>query len=233
MGNRLTKELKEEIVKGFQAGKPSTKLAKDYACTPATIIRVVKASLTEDEYLKLKNSNSKRKSLAKNKKPVDDKNINKKVPESLGDKNQPVENLTLNVDTDFPVLESTNLHVFTEIAPLNSDNSWDHQKEVACIPINSCEMPKILYMVVDKKVELESRQLKEFAEWEFLPDEDQNRYVIPLFSSQREAKKICSKNQRVLKVPDSKLFILSAPYLLKKGITRLILDDSIIALDLA
>ncbi len=86
-------------------------------------------------------------------------------------------------------------------------------------------------MLVDKKVELESKPLKEFSEWSFLPEEDQERFAIPLFSNQRDAKRCCSRNQRVLKVPDSKVFIISSSYLLSKGITRLIIDDSLIAVD--
>ncbi len=232
MRSKLTQVLKQEIVKGFQEGKSSTQLAKIYDCTPATIIRVVKASLTDEEYLKLKNSKVKSKSSTKNNRVEQEKIVKENVSTAIEDKSQFVKNTSFNVEIDSPVQESGNLNVFTEIVPLNADGSWEHQKEVACIPLKSDALPKTVYMLVDKKVELESRQLKEFSEWGFLPDEDQNRFVIPLFSSQREAKRSCSKSQRVLKVPDSKLFVLSTPYLLKKGITRLILDDSIIALDL-
>ena len=34
------------------------------------------------------------------------------------------------------------------------------------------DFPKIVYMVVDKKIELEIKLLKDFPEWEFLPHDD-------------------------------------------------------------
>ena len=81
------------------------------------------------------------------------------------------------------------------------------------------------------KVELDPKQLKEFSEWSFLCPQDQERLVIALYSNQRSAKRNCLKTQRVLKVPDSKVFSISSSYLLSKGITRLIFDDLLIAID--
>ena len=86
-------------------------------------------------------------------------------------------------------------------------------------------------MLVDKAVELESKPLKEFAQWSFLPEKDQNRLALVLFSNQRSAKRSCSRNQRVIKVPDSSIFKITFPHLIAKGITRLILDESLIAID--
>ena len=86
-------------------------------------------------------------------------------------------------------------------------------------------------MLIDKKNELDSKALNEFSEWSFLSDQDKARLAIPLYSNQRVAKRNCGRSQKVLKVPDSRVFILSSSYLLSKGITRLIMDESLIAID--
>ena len=91
---------------------------------------------------------------------------------------------------------------FQEIIPLISEFAWEEQKEVAAKAFAVDLLPETVYMLVDKKVELESRPLKDFSQWSFLPEQDQERLVIMLFSNQRSAKRNCSRNQRVLKVPN-------------------------------
>ncbi len=124
------------------------------------------------------------------------------------------------------------MQVFKELIPLISPpEEWEKQKEVACKKLSEDVFPDVVYMLVDKKVELDAKPLKDFPDWSFLPESDQRRLAISLFSNQRNAKRDCSRNQRVLKVPNVDVFRLSSSYLLSKGITRLILDDSLIALD--
>ena len=86
-------------------------------------------------------------------------------------------------------------------------------------------------MIVDKKVELDLQLIADLPEWSFLPENELKRNAILVFANQRSAKRICSRNQRVIKIPNTSVFRLSKPYLISKGITRLILEDSIIALD--
>ena len=130
-----------------------------------------------------------------------------------------------------PFASKGSSEVFQELIPLVSGVEWEEQKEVACTPISPDVLPAVVYMLIDKKVELETKPLKDFSQWSFLPEKDQNRLAITLFSNQRSAKRSCSRNQRVLKVPNPLVFMLSSPFLLSKGISRLILDDSLIALD--
>jgi len=86
-------------------------------------------------------------------------------------------------------------------------------------------------MIVDKKVELELKLISDLPEWSFLPSNELERNAILLFTNQRSAKRSCSRNQRVIKIPNTNIFKLSKSYLISKGITRLILEDSIIAID--
>ncbi len=121
---------------------------------------------------------------------------------------------------------------FEEIAPLVSDFDFEEEKQKSDFEIlNQDSLPDSVYMIVDKKVELECQSISSLPEWSFLPENELKRKAIILFSNQRSAKRSCSRNQRVIKVPNTSVFNISKPFLLSKGITRLILEDSIISID--
>jgi hypothetical protein len=92
-------------------------------------------------------------------------------------------------------------------------------------------LPDSAYMLVDKVVELDARPLKEFPELGLLDDAEQERQGLCLFASPRAAKRQCGRSQRVIKVPDTAVFQRTSSYLLARGITRLVLDGTLIALD--
>ena len=121
---------------------------------------------------------------------------------------------------------------FEEIAPLVSGFDFDLKKQKSDFEILDYEcLPESVYMIVDKKVELELQLISDLPEWSFLPENELQRKAILLFANQRSAKRICSRSQRVIKIPNTSIFKLSKSYLISKGITRLILEDSIIGLD--
>jgi DNA-binding transcriptional regulator YhcF (GntR family) len=121
---------------------------------------------------------------------------------------------------------------FEEIAPLVSGFDFDLKKQKSDFEILDYEcLPESVYMIVDKKVELELQLISDLPEWSFLPDNELQRKAILLFANQRSAKRICSRSQRVIKIPNTSIFKLSQSYLISRGITRLILEDSIIGLD--
>ncbi len=121
---------------------------------------------------------------------------------------------------------------FEEIAPLLTDFELDlDQKKSDFEILNYKSLPESVYMIVDKKVELELHPISDLPEWSFLPEKELQRNAILLFANQRSAKRICSRNQRVIKIPNTNIFQLSKSFLISKGITRLILEDSIIGLD--
>ena len=121
---------------------------------------------------------------------------------------------------------------FAEIAPLISSFGFEtEEKKVDCQNLEKVNLPEILYMLVDKKIELEVQHISDLPEWGFLPENELKRSVILLFSNQRSAKRSCSRNQKVIKIPNPRVFSISKSYLLSKGITRLILEDSLISLE--
>ena len=121
---------------------------------------------------------------------------------------------------------------FEVIAPLVSDFDFDQEKKKSDFEILNYEsLPESVYMIVDKKVELDLQTISDLPEWWFLPESELERNAIILFPNQRSAKRSCSRNQRVIKIPNTSIFEISKSYLIAKGITRLILEDSIIAVD--
>ena len=122
--------------------------------------------------------------------------------------------------------------VFRELVPLVADSvAFNDRPTVQCEPLLPGLLPSSVYMLVDKTVELDARPLKEFSELGLLADDDQDRRALCLFANPRSAKRQCGRSQRVIKVPDTSVFELTTSYLLARGITRLVLEGSLIALN--
>ena len=142
--------------------------------------------------------------------------------------NDNVEKSLLNRDTNFNYqkLEES----FFEIAPLISNLEFDKQKDISSKPIDKFELPNKVFMIVDNKIELEPKLLKEYSEWEFLPKEDLERKTLEIFSDQRIAKSKCNKNQKLIKIPNSKVFLIASKFLKSRGISRIIFYDNLLSL---
>ena len=132
------------------------------------------------------------------------------------------ENIT---DSNFAPSDS-----FFEIAPIDYEMNNLSRKELSSVPISEVDFPKVVYMIVDKKIELEIKILKDFPEWEFLPYEDLKRKTIEIFFDLNLAKRSCKKEQKVLKVPNTDVFRIAAPVLMAKGISRIVCAENLIAL---
>ena len=221
---RLTKKQKEEIVKSFQSGKTIDSLSEEYSCTNTTIIRNLKKSLGDSKY---KDSLNISKSLEKSK-----KNKKNDLPKAKFDdedlNNDSINSKVLNENitaSSFNPIDS-----FFEIAPIDYEVNDLSRKELSSVSISEFDFPKVVYMVVDKKIELEIKLLKDFPEWEFLPHDDLNRKTIEIFFDLNLAKRSCNKDQKVLKVPNTDVFRIAAPILLEKGISRIVCAENLIAL---
>ena len=120
---------------------------------------------------------------------------------------------------------------FHEVAILTGVTHHDSHEPVACQPIGPGVLPDSVYMLVDKVVELDPRPLADFPELGTLGSAEQDRQALCLYSSPRMAKRQCGRNQRVIRVPDTSVFTRTSRYLLARGITRLVMEGSLIALD--
>ena len=130
-----------------------------------------------------------------------------------------------NIETEFPQDSS-----FFEIVPLDCEVDSSTQKDLSSIPISEVNFPKIVYMIVDKKIELETKYLKDYPEWRFLSEDELSRKTIEIHNDIKVAKVACNKEQKVIKVPNTNIFKLVAPILLKKGISRIVSTDQLISL---
>ena len=220
MAKRLTEDQKKELISIFKKGIEIKELSQKFNCTKLTIVRNLKKELGESKY-----------------KEITNKNINSiKEPAKLekSKKNKPnieyssTDNSSKGLKEDVSDFASTDS--FFEIVPLDYEIENAPRKELSSVSISEIDFPKVVYMVVDKKIELEIKLLKDFPEWDFLPLADLNRKTIEIFFDLNLAKRSCNKEQKVLKVPNTDVFRIAAPVLLEKGISRIVCAENLIAL---
>jgi len=120
---------------------------------------------------------------------------------------------------------------FTELVPLQGVGDLSGRSTIEARPLAEGLLPESVYMLVDKLVELDARPLRDFPELGPLDDTELERHGLCLYGSPRAAKRQCGRSQRVIKVPDTGVFERTSHYLLARGITRLVMDGSLIALD--
>ena len=227
MAKRLTEKQKEEIIKCFVDGSNIDLLSQKFNCNKLTVIRNLKKNLGELKFKELVNKNKsfKGKSKTNNNQTDDLLKTNFNDPDLIKDSYDPKvlnENITAS---SFAPNDS-----FLEIAPIDYEIDNSSRKELSSVPINEIDFPKVVYMIVDKKIELEIKLLKDFPEWDFLPQNDLNRKTIEIFLDLNLAKRSCNKEQKVLKVPNTEVFRIAAPILISKGISRIICAENLIAL---
>jgi len=202
LAKRLTEKQKSEIAENFKNGKTIEALSEDFNCTILTITRNLKKNLGEILFKKLAKKN--------------------KISDQFN-----------NAET-FDDNESENNNFsseeFIEISPLNFDLENVPRKELSSIPIKEIEFPKTVYMIVHKNIELEIKLLKDYPEWEFLPNEDLQRKTIEIYCDLKLAKRSCSKEQKVIKVPNTDVFRIVSPILISRGISRIVSEEKLIAL---
>ena len=52
--------------------------------------------------------------------------------------------------------------------------------------------------------------MKDFPEWQFLSNDELSRKTIEIFDDLKVAKRVCNKEQKVIKVPNTKVFKIVA-----------------------
>ncbi len=223
MTKRLTEKQKEEIVESFKSGNDIDTLAQENNCTNLTIIRNLKKNLGESKYKELINKSKSIKEKSKTNKNQTN-NLLKTNFENEDFKDDKVLNENI-ISSNFAPIDS-----FLEIAPIDYEIDNSFRKELSSVPLSEVDFPKVVYMIVDKKIELEIKLLKDFPEWQFLPQDDLSRKTIEIFFDLNLAKRSCNKEQKVLKVPNTDVFRIASPALIAKGITRIVCAENLIAL---
>ena len=232
MSRKVSESQKKEIVRMFDNGTNIKEISKELNFTIQTITRQLKLLLGKDLYLEKKNTFTEKceskelKNITIDKNKDSDINISKRVEFFSG--NNINNNEKLAVDNIGERFSSDPL--FVELTPINHNFDEESRKEISTTPLKSFDFPAIVYMIIAKETELETKLLKEYPDWQFLPKEDLDRESIELFLDIKKAKRICKKEQKVLKVPNTDVFKIVAPILLSRGISRIVLHDTLISL---
>ena len=216
MAKRLTVKEKEKLATLFSNGKSIEDLALDFNSTKLTITRNLKKSLGEEKYRELIQEN--KLSVKKHNKIDHNNNLEKKIDGNFAP------------DKELLHEEEYTTEQFLELTPLNYEIENSPQQDLASVSINEVEIPKVVYMIVDKNIELEIKFLKEYPDWNFLSQDELNRMTIEIFLDMKTAKRFCKKDQKVIKVPNTDVFKKVAPILLSRGISRIVSADKLIAL---
>ena len=195
---------------------PSTtilELSEILNCSKTTISRHLKKHIGENKFKDLNKVNGQKNQLEINKEAIS----NDFSQENGTQEKSSFENTSIN-------------ETFMEIAPLNYEIDSASQKDLSSVPICDADLPNIVYMIVDEKIELEIKYLKEYVDWQFLSEEELKRKTIEIYLDLKIAKRNCKKQQKVIKVPNTDVFKIVAPILIKRGISRIVSQDNLIAL---
>ena len=231
---RLSDSEKQDLVGRYKAGESTAVLAESFGCSPNTVSRTVKALLPADAYAALKSSRQKGLTTpppsAVTQGEETDADSLKQDDSSLA--LDDADDFGEDSDEEFADDDdSASAETFMELVPLLGVGDLSDRPLNQAQPFSVDLLPDSAYMLVDKVVELDARPLKEFPELGLLDDAEQERQGLCLFASPRAAKRQCGRSQRVIKVPDTAVFQRTSSYLLARGITRLVLDGTLIALD--
>ena len=224
MPKRLNDIQKEEITKRFLNGETLDFIAKTFGYTKLTIYRHIKKSIGTESF----NNLSKSIKATENKKRTEEEiKINNYSEEIKQDNKNFLED---SIDQKFNENNSIENSSFMELVPLDLDIENTKRKDLTSIPITEIDFPEILYMIVDKKIELEIKLLRDYPEWQFLPEEDLKIKTIEIYLDLKIAKRDCKKDQKVIKVPNPNVFKIASKIMISRGIARIICDKQLISL---
>jgi len=222
LAKRLTDKQKEEIIQLFISGVNIDLISKQFNCTKLTISRNLKKNFGEADYKKLVLKSKLENDISQKNDYVylhginNNTKINKKVNKRKIDKKV----------TEQSVAASE----FVEVTPLLENIDDSSQKDLSSVPLSDIDFPKNVFMIVDKKIELEIKYLRDFPKWQFLSQDELQRKTIQIYFDLKIAKSYCGKEQKVIKVPNTQVFKLVAPILLSRGISRIVSADKLISL---
>lgn len=242
---KLSDTDKQEIIELYRTTPETTStLAERYGVSSSTISRFLKNSFSESEH---KNLIQQKRLIARTgltEEPKEDPEIiqeteenNEVEPEAIEENRQElVDMMTLNemLGEDLEDLEDEDDY--------GDDEDWEEQTadletqilthgrpQIEVLPLSDAYLPKVCYVVIDRFAELITRPLQEFADLGKIPSTEIQQKTLPIFDNQRVARRFSNRSQRVIKVPDGRLFKKTSGYLKAKGITRLLIDGQVYA----
>ena len=151
LARRITEQQKDEITKLFISGVSIDKISEQFNFTKLTISRNLKNNIGEVTYKELLAAS---KSINNSSKIRNQKinPLNKKESEITIKNNK----FNFKKDLNEEIKEEfSKISDFIELVPLNCDFENTSQKDFSSTPISEIDFPKTVFMIVDKKVELE------------------------------------------------------------------------------
>ena len=168
------------MIDGFTNGETLDQLSEKYQITKITITRYLKKEIDIKTFKKIVDKNCKKN---KDKPKVDFK----KSLKYKSDINHEVFDEKSSLDAS--LIQPS----FVEIAPLNYVIDNDKQIDFSSVSISETVLPKVVYMIVDKKIELETKLLKDYSDWQFLSQSELNRKTIEIYFDITIAKRFCNR----------------------------------------
>ncbi len=215
MSKKVSDLQKKKILESFKKGLSLKDISLKYDFSIQTISRQIKKLIGEDEFKSIKVSKNNKKSLKEN-------NELEKDSSEINTKDSKFE-------TGFSEQIDGNSNFF-EVAPLFENVNLEKQIDISSKPLSEFVLPDVLYLIVDRNIELEPKILRDYPEWNFLPEEDLKRFTIEIFQEKKNAQLKCKKNQKLIKVPNPKIFLMTSEILKSRGISRIIFEKSLLAL---
>lgn len=274
---RLTDAHRAQMVEQYRAGTHSSDLARQFGCSPNTVMRAVRAAIRKDELLKLKARYRTRARTSEHPEPSlfaapsaakavpNRQRVSRASRTSGATTTLPEPSSTLSAkpagedpliahplaedEATLAVLPFDDADDFTadgddEIAIDDDDTitvpaTADASSPTKAAPakaklevqtLNPAVLPNTLYMLVERSVELQPQPLKNMTALGPLSASEQTRHGLILFTNPRQARRQCGRQQKVIKLPDAQMLLRTAPYLLAKGISRLVIEGNLYAL---
>ena len=209
MPKKVSENQKKEILNDFVSGINLKLLSEKNKLSQATIVRQLKNNLGVNKFKELREKNNK----------------SEKEKSSIL-----IEDLVAENNVEKSVEDDRFEEEFIEVVPITDGIELNNQKDFASEPLREANLPNVVYMFVDKNIELLPKMLKEYPEWSFLPQKDLNRMSLEIFDDHNYAKKLCTKNQKLIKVPNPNVFLIASSSLKAKGITRIIFNNLLLAI---
>ena len=235
---RLTESQKQELVARYRQGETAQALASSFGCSPNTVSRVLKAGIDAEELASLKKQSRGRAAVPAAEAPEElpapvalqapenpDSDNNLGEDAEAGDSSGQV--LAIDDADDYGDDDADDELDEEDDAEADDGSAFSltvSQAQVDPIPLLPGLLPSSVYMLVDKLVELQAKPLNEFPELGSLPEAEQQRQALMLYTNPRQAKRQCGRSQRVIKVPDSEVLQRRSSYLVAQGITRLVVE---------
>ncbi|MEM6836740.1 MAG: transposase [Cyanobacteria bacterium P01_C01_bin.120] len=107
----------------------------------------------------------------------------------------------------------------------------DRAAELTILSFERFSLTKPCYLVVDRLAELITCPLKDFSELGMIPSGEEQARTLPVFDNHKIARRFARRNQRIIKVPDGDMLSKTQDYLQAKGITRILFDGQVYALN--